>query len=309
MNLSTFDALKKLSATDNKGIRLEGALLKKYQSFLLEIAHDIIEVCEEEHITYQLSGGSCLGAVRHNGFIPWDDDIDINILADDVRKFAVCMRRKYGNKYWVGTPYDDNYESLISTVKMKDTIARGFDMPNDDECGICVDLFPMVNTYDNAVLRNLHGFLCMVCGFALSCRRFYSNRNTLHKLINDDKELMKAYRVKVSIGFLLSFLSSKKWVNLTNACYTGCKNSNSKYISIPAGRKHFFGELYLREGMTETVLHAFEQYQWRIPRHFDDYLKKLYGDYMQIPPESKRETHIRTELKFPGEKPMKAGEV
>lgn len=301
MNLSTFDAIKKIHMNEENCIKLEGKLLKKYQNVLLGIARDIIEVCEEENIVYTLSGGSCLGAVRHDGFIPWDDDIDINILADDLKKFVINMREKYGHKYWIGTPNDDNYESLIPTVKMKGTVSRGFDNANEENCGICVDIFPMVNTYDNKLLRNLHGFFCMVSGFLLSCRKFYSNRKALKAVIKDDNELIKAYRVKVSIGFALSFLSVKRWVNITNACYMSCKKHNSKYISIPAGRKHFFGEIYLREGMVKTVPHYFEQYQWRIPKDFDHYLKKLYGDYMKIPPEEKQETHIRLELRFPND--------
>ncbi len=306
MNLSTFDAMKKLQANADNCIRLEGDLLKKYQNVLLGIAEDIISVCEEEHITYQMSGGSCLGAVRHDGFIPWDDDIDINILGSQLKQFVTAFEKKYGNKYWVGTPDKPGYDSLISTVKLKGSISRGFDNANEEECGICVDLFSMENTYDNPIGRKLHGFLCMAFGFLLSCRKFYSNRKTLKMLIGDETELKKAYRIKTAIGFLLSFLPVKKWVMITNSVYGMCKNNHSKYISIPAGRKHFFGELYLREGMEQTIKHIFEGRQWRIPKDFDGYLKKLYGDYMQIPPEGNRETHIRTELRFPGEMPRKA---
>ena len=76
---STVDQFKQQLNVDG-AVRLSGDLLKRYQQYLLEIAEDIISVCEEENITYHLTGGSALGAVRQGGFIPWDDDMDIDIL-------------------------------------------------------------------------------------------------------------------------------------------------------------------------------------------------------------------------------------
>lgn len=76
MGLSTVSLFKNLKFSDEKYIHLEGDLLKRYQNSLLKIMEDIVSVCEEENIYYSLSGGSALGAIRHKGFIPWDDDMD-----------------------------------------------------------------------------------------------------------------------------------------------------------------------------------------------------------------------------------------
>ena len=88
MKLSTFDALKRIQSKNAvQYVCMEGEILKKYHQILLEIASDIISVCEKEKIVYQLSGGTALGAVRHKGFIPWDDDLDINILGSQCDEF------------------------------------------------------------------------------------------------------------------------------------------------------------------------------------------------------------------------------
>ena len=85
----------------------------------------------------------------------------------------------------------------------------------------------------------------------------------------------------------------------TQKIYGLCKNNNSKYVSIPSGRKHYFKETYLRDGQVQVTKCEFEGHKWNIPKDYDAYLKKMYGDYMKIPPEKDREEHIVLELKFP----------
>lgn len=303
INLSTFEALKKINADSKNCIHLEGDLLKKYQKVLISIAEDIISVCEEEKIFYQLSGGSALGAVRHKGIIPWDDDIDINMLGSEINRFIKKFKEKFPDKYYITTYRTKGYDSLIYTVKLNGTVSRGIEFADvpEKQCGIGIDIFRIENTFDNKILHNLHGFLCMAMGFLLSCRKFYHNRKRMLSLTKNYPDLYKSIRIKVSIGRLLSFIPLDKWVVMTHKCYSLCKNNKSEYVSIPAGRKHYFGEMYLRTGMLQTVNLEFEGHRWKVARNYDDYLKKLYGDYMKIPPEDKREHHVLLELKFPPE--------
>lgn len=303
INLSTFEAIKKISADDKNCIRLEGDLLKKYQNVLIKIAEDIISVCEEEKIFYQLSGGSALGAVRHKGIIPWDDDIDINMLGSETERFVKKFRKKFPDKYYVTTYRTKGYDSLIYTVKLKGTVSRGIEFADvpEKQCGIGIDIFRIENTFDSKILRNVHGFFCMSMGFLLSCRKFYHNRKRMLALTKNNPELHKVTKIKVNAGRLLSFLPVEKWVAMTHKCYSLCKNNRSEYVSIPAGRKHYFGEMYLRKGMIQTVQLDFEGHKWNVARDYNDYLTKLYGNYMEIPPEDKREHHVLLELKLPQE--------
>lgn len=199
MKLSTFDALKRIQSKNAvQYVCMEGEILKKYHQILLEIASDIISVCEKEKIVYQLSGGTALGAVRHKGFIPWDDDLDINILGSQCDEFIEKFEKDFGDKYWVNTVKTPGYFSIVGSIKMKGTVSRGFEDSNDEKCGIGIDLFRIENTFDNSILRFFHGVLCMGFGFLLSCRNFYEKRKLMMELANDDKALKKVFRIKIN---------------------------------------------------------------------------------------------------------------
>ena len=98
MNLSTVGAFKRLPEQEGV-IRVEGELLKSLQRVLCDMLSDIARVCEEEHIDYVLGGGTCLGAIRHHGFIPWDDDVDINMTREGYRRFRTALLEAYPGKY------------------------------------------------------------------------------------------------------------------------------------------------------------------------------------------------------------------
>lgn len=294
--------LKKADIDYSKYIHLDGELLRKYQLELLNIMDDIVEVCEENNICYQLSGGSCLGAVRHQGFIPWDDDMDVNMLSDHFDKFIEAFQTKYGDKYWIHTHRTPNYGLLVSRIRLKNSVYRIHQDANNPEAGFFIDIFRLENTFDNPILRKIHGVFCMGFGLMLSCRKFYQDRKIMLELAGNNKELKKSIKFKINLGRLISFISLRRWAIMAQSCYSFCKNSKSKYLSIPAGRKHYFGEMYKRSGMQNTILASFEGKKYRIAKDWDGYLKMLYGDYMCIPPESDREKHYLLELKFPNEK-------
>lgn len=277
-------------------------MLRRCQKELIKIAADVIQICERENITYMLGGGTCLGAVRHHGFIPWDDDMDINILGSDYDRFRKCFLREYGDKYWLHDCNTSKYDRSPPRVRLKGSIFRSRDDMDNDECGFFVDIFRLENTFDNKLLRTLHGVLCMGMGFALSCRCFYKNRAMMMQIAKAEPSVKGVFRVKIALGWLLSFLPADAWMRGTVRCYGLCKNNDSKYVCFPSGRKHYFGEMYRREDMVNTVKMPFEGHQWCVPRDYDGYLRNLYGpDYMTPPPGKDRESHLLLELKFPEE--------
>ena len=300
MKLSTFELFKHLPTEAMQFVEVSGETLKRLQQVLCDMAADVIETCDENGIYYQLSGGTALGAVRHKGFIPWDDDIDINILSSDLQKLKKCIRKKYGDKYIFQTYDDPDYGIIPSKIRLRNSVARGREDLHSKECGITIDLFAIENTFDNSVLRNIHGLFCMGFGFLLSCRNFYKNRDFMRQCAKQMPDAAFVFKIKTFIGFLLSFLSVQRLAIITNSCYGLCKNKRSKYVCIPSGRKHFFGELYRRRGMLKTIKLPFEGHQWNVAKDYHSYFLKLYGaDYMTIPPKEKRETHALLELKFP----------
>lgn len=307
MRLSTVSAFKNMDVDKNKYIVMNDEQLKGYQRCILDIARDCITVCESERIPYHLTGGSALGAVRHQGFIPWDDDIDIDILGQYFDRFIECFLEKYGSKYWVHTCATDNYGMTLTRIRLKDSICRTREDVENDECGFYIDIFRIENAPNNKMLRLLHGIFSMGMGFLLSCRNFYKNRKLMIEIAKQQKSLLRIFRFKMGIGWLLQFLSVKTWAILTQKVYGMCRNNESEYVTVPAGRKHYFGELYLRKDFVDFERKNFCGNSWKIPKAWDSYLTHMYGNYMSIPEIKDREKHIVLELKFPKEEEKEDG--
>lgn len=299
MGLSTVSILKKLNLDSDKFVVLEGEVLQEYQRYLLEMAKDIISVCEENDICYHLTGGTALGAVRHHGFIPWDDDMDIDILGKDYDRFIDGFVRKFGKKYWIHTWKTPEYGLTFTKVRLKGSICRTREDLYNDECGFYIDISCIENVPDNIILRKLHGVICMGMGFLLSCRNFYKNRKLMIEIAEHNTELKGIFLLKICIGFLLGWCSIQKLASVTHAIYSCCTNNQSTYVSVPSGRKHYFGEMYLRSSFVESVDKKFEGQEWKIPKDWEGYLRHMYGDYMVIPDEKEREKHVVMEVKFP----------
>ena len=288
--LSTFDLFKNLKYADS--VELSEEDLKKLQDTLRSILADVDAFCRKHGIVYSLGGGSCLGAVRHQDMIPWDDDIDINMDRENYEKFIRTFLQEYGDRYWLHTPeYTDNYGLQNARIRLKGTSVKTKEDLFTDECGAMLDLFVLENTYDSKILRGIHGFGAMAFGFLLSCRKFYRDRDFLLKL-SDDPEVLSVFRKKIRIGAVISFLSMNTWTRACNNWNRMCRNGKSKYIAIPAGRKHFWGETYLRDDLCTMVPAKFGALQSFIPKGYDMYLRRLYGDYQKIPAESEREAHV-----------------
>ena len=278
-------------------VEIEGEKLRALQFVLKGMLADLHRVCEEYDIPYFLSGGSMLGAVRHQGFIPWDDDMDVFMTRKAFERFREIFPEAMGDSYWLHSPRDTHdYGMTISRIRKKGTIVRGREDKDQTESGAWIDIFILENTYNNKILRTLHGLLCMSFGFALSCRMFYSRRKLYLYLVSDDEEQQKAFRAKIRLGHLLSFLSLDTWTRLTNSVYSMCHDNDSTYVVCPSGRKHFTGEMYPRDPLCTPVKCLFEGQPSYISAWSDGYMKMLYGDYMTIPPESERETHVVLEF-------------
>ena len=118
--------------------------LKALQACFLEIIKDIDRVCQEHGLCYMAAGGTALGSVRHKGFIPWDDDVDILMPREDLNRFVELFEECMGDKYELTTPNSDKYqlESMISAVYKKNTLKAAFlDYNTPFPKGVHIDIF------------------------------------------------------------------------------------------------------------------------------------------------------------------------
>lgn len=303
MSLSTFELFKNLKTTDRDCLELSDEQLKQLQDCLYSMLLDIDMVCNDHNLTYLLSGGTALGALRHSGFIPWDDDLDINMPRGDFLRLSEILNKNFNKKYIVEIPgVTPGFYLTSGRIRLKNTIyqTRGDDA---GEQGIFVDIFIVEDIPDSRMIRYLHGFLCLTFGFLLSCRLFYFYRKSYKKLLSFSRKARTIFRLKTTIGGLLGLVPVSSLTSLTNKIYSACNNHGSKFVSIPSGRKHYFGELYRREGFLRKKFLLFESKEFPVSFELEDYLTKLYGpEYMTPPPEDKRERHIIYKIKLPERK-------
>lgn len=291
------------TAFDEKKIHMINSReLAELKSVLLKMLSDFINVCEKNGISYSLGGGSVLGAVRHHGMIPWDDDIDVILFRKDYSKFISVFENELSDNYVLCAPQIGNDHGMAQTqIKKKNTIFRSFNelTKADDNCGIYIDIFIAENVPDSFALSVIHGIICLAFGYVLTCRKTFSDIEEIKKYLNTEGSAAKKFRIKARIGRLFSMFSLDSISRITDRVYSLCKNDESKYVTIPTGRKHFFGEKIRRTFLKNTVSSQFNGIIVQIPEHSEEYLIQLYGrDYMMLPPMEKRETHPVMELKI-----------
>lgn len=298
MGLSTFDTFKHM--TDAEGlIRIEGENLRLLQAILLEMLVDIDSVCAEIGVDYNLAGGNCLGALRHGGFIPWDDDADINMTREGYDRFVPVFLERFGDKYWVHDMYrKDGYELCFPRIRRKGTVLKNRDDFDEDQCGICIDVFLMENAPNNAILRKMHGVGSLALGLLYSCRRFAEHEGYFLSLVKDDSEATDTFKRKITLGKLLSFLPLKEWMRAWDNWNSICKKSTTDYVVCPVGRKHYFGELWRRNELYPARRVVYENTLLCIPRKAEEVMTSFYGDYLKVPPVENRETHVVYALDF-----------
>lgn len=292
MSLSTFDIFKKVDAGDL--IELSGKKLESLQVVLLQMAREVDAVCAEHRIPYTFGGGSCLGAVRHQDFIPWDDDLDINMTRDGYRRFIDVYESELKDRYWLHdcerTP---GYDLAFPRLRLKGTTVRTRDDFDNQECGAYIDIFIIDNAPSNALLRNAHGFISMALGFAYSCRRFAAHAADYLALVEGDAAATSAFKKKIFIGKLLSFRPVESWTRAWDRWNSRCHDEGSSHVTIPVGRKHYFGELQLRSDYFPVSHGSFGDLTVPLPKNTNVYMRSLYGEeYMTPPSEGDREKHV-----------------
>lgn len=253
---------------------------------------DVAEVCRKQNITLMLGGGSALGAVRHKGYIPWDDDFDLLMPREDYERFRKIFNHQLGDKYVLHAPnYNGTTLERFPQIMIKGTEYAGIGANlegNNNQ--VRLDIFILENVPDNRLLCSIKGFICTILMFIAGRVGTYEGRNTaLVSFLSQTKEGRRAYINRKMIGKVFSFWPYVKWCDMIDrACQYKKK---TRRLGIPTGRKHYWGEIFERNVFIPVSEGIFNSIPVNLPNDVDAYLKNLYGEYMTLPPEEKREKH------------------
>ena len=279
----------KTAGNNENIVQVDEELLKKIQKHLLNMMKEIAIVLDHYGIQWCLSGGSVIGAVRHKGFIPWDSDIDIFMERKEFEKFQLIFNNELGEKYELKLPGDKGYLFHFPKIQDKSTLLQGIQSVGDSSGGLSIDIFIYENTYDNKILRTIHGIESSFFLFADSSLRMKMCRENILKYTNNNERVRKTINKRAKFSLLFSFWPLEKWLQKSVNCFSKVKKTG-KYIVVPSGGHHFFGEIFERDQMCNYLIADFETEKWYIPKGYDYYLKIRYGkDYMTIPDDSEKE--------------------
>lgn len=271
---------------------------EQIQNILLEIYKDILEVCNDYHLVPFLAGGCALGAVRHGGFIPWDDDLDIAMMRGQYDEFLEVFAEKYQGKYIVNAPgVSSNPKERFAKIIKKGTLFKELITVSDDKLnGIFVDIFPIENIPDNTVHMRIKGTICNVAEFIGSQVFFkeYITPESKALLIQTGK---LNYTVRMIVGTVFGIRKSEWWFEFINRIGR-YNDSNTMRCASVYGRKHYFGEILKRSQIWPPRYIEFCGVRVPVFNDLEGYLTMMYGNYMKIPPVEKREVHMIREIEI-----------
>ena len=275
--------------------------IKDLQKCLLAIYQNIFNVCEKYEIKPFLQGGTLLGKIRHNGFIPWDDDLDLGMIRSDYEKFKDIFQEELGEHYLLRGPgCPQGATNRFIQVFKKNTYYKTVGMPEIVPHHVYIDIFPIDYVPNQKWKQFLYGNWCDILMAVASCVEFKETFNKEMRAFMQRTWIgkMNMY-LRLSLGNVFSVLSLHTWYKIIDSTLKKVKLSD--YCTSGTGRKHYLGEILSVEAFFPLQRSEFEGcFAW-IPNQSELYLKNLYGDYMKIPDKKDREQHFIEKLRIEAE--------
>ena len=269
---------------------------------ILEIYKDVKALCDALGLTIMLSGGSCLGAVRHKGFIPWDDDMDCVMPRADYETLKTAFDEHLGDKYELQVP---NLPGHISNNTFMKIIAknglkrREIDRVSRPGCdGLWLDIVPIDYAPDNIYKRILKGVASDALRFIAVSRLLYAYRNPVYKAyMTAGIKSGAIYHLRNFIGLVFSFKSGEYWVNTFDKFCRG--KTVTQTVTHAAGVKNYLGEARDIGVMLPPAEGEFEGESVSLPAKAHSYLHRQYGpDYMLPPAKKSAHRYVKHEYEI-----------
>ena len=256
--------------------------LVKLHAIQLDMLHDFIGFCEKHDIVYYFTGGSALGAIRHKGFIPWDDDIDIVVPRSDYNVLLASFEDEFPDKYYVEAPNGKHVGFMqMMKIKKKGTVLREL-ISKGPEYGVFVDVFPL----EYAPASKIHQKCCEIGYFLLKSLpysvAFYMLYDRIFRPHEKDCSLNLRIHMKIKRlwGKILSIRSLRRWLESFD---TMIQKKESKYYVNAAGIFPYNKECFPVDYYYPPRKASFEGMEVLIPNKTEEILTRFYGDFMTPP--------------------------
>lgn len=251
--------------------------IKECQGILLNIAKATNKVCENHGIPFYMLGGTMLGAIRHKGFIPWDDDMDFGVPYERYHELISVLNKELPFPYVCST--FENSSSVISffaKVEDSSTVVEDARLTQiKKQRGINIDIFPLVSCEEKEWNRNIP----KIQKLQTLKRIVYVGSTTRNKFKNAAKRILKAI-----------FPISSKQINRAIAKKIDKIRPGNYYCNIVS--PHFWSIALPKYYFEDMIVYDFEDTRFLGISNYDEYLSKLYKNYMKLPPKEKQEVHL-----------------
>jgi lipopolysaccharide cholinephosphotransferase len=262
--------------------------IKNIQHCLLLIAKEIKRICEKNDIPYFMIAGTLLGAVRHKGFIPWDDDMDFGMFRADYERFLkACETDLNKELFFVQNINTDSGYGKFYTRLLLNNTSINYEYIKDVQCkkAIFVDIFPYDSIPESKLLRKKQSVITSFAmriikkklHYGIDCFTLGGKIELLFEKFFTKKGVIKMYEKEM-----------QRYNNNQNTSCVCCSNAGEGYPK----------ETLKRKWLTDTTLMQFEDTQFPGSVLYDEYMSYFYGDYMTLPPENKRLTHEFEQIDF-----------
>lgn len=266
-------------------------VLRHLQSLELMILKEFIGICDENDLTYYMYAGSLLGTIRHKGFIPWDDDLDVVMFRDDFEKFKEIFISNSSDKLeLLSIETEENYFHLLSKLMLKNTLfEENWVSQVDFNIGINIDIFVLDDLSNNNFKRN----------YQLKKAFLYNKLLIMSKIKLDD---LPFFTKLVTHGgyYILKLLRIKpRWLN--KRCLNFLRKyqeDDAEYVFDISATAEEYPQIFNKKEFMKVKRAKFEDIEVNIPSNYDEILKSLYGNYMELPPKDQRYNHITENLSF-----------
>lgn len=266
----------------NKAVNYSEDEIKKIQEKSLEMALYFQKFCKENDLLFYFCGGCCIGAIRHQGFIPWDDDVDVFMPRPDYEKLKKLWNEKADIKRYTMVDSDEDYIDRNLFLNIRDnetTFIRPYQTDLDISHGLILDVLP-IDGYPSSKLKRKMQMLWATIYSVYRSQRIPENHGKLMTLAG-----------KMALAIVPTFKMRYRVWKYAEKQMTKYPIQECSAVTELCAGPHYMKNKYPKSAFKNAVYKEFEGHMMPIPAGYDAYLGIAFGDYMKLPPKEKQVAH------------------